>query len=103
MLNTTKLSPEWQALATENEVAHLQADLCLNDPDSYTLAEKHEICEQIDATNQAIDAALRAAFQADPPELQAAMLDLLEKFDPEHFDWWLSVLVGDTPDAPPEA
>ena len=44
MLNTTKLSPEWQALATENEVAHLRADICLSDPDSYTLAEKPDRC-----------------------------------------------------------
>ena len=100
MLNATNLTAEWQELATENEVAHLRADLCLSDPDSYTLAEKRNICERIDEADDAIDAALRAAFEADPPGLQAAMLDLLEKFDPERFGWWLSVAGGRHPRRP---
>ena len=45
---------------------------------------------------------MRADFQSLPPEGQAKMLDLLEKADPDNLNWWLEILVGKTPDAPPE-
>ena len=89
-------------LIENNEIAFLHADICLGSPDSYSLDEKRQICENIDATNAAIDAAMRADFESLPPEGQAKMLDLLEKADPGNLDWWLEILVGKTPDAPPE-
>ena len=89
-------------LIEDNQIAFLHADICLGSPESYSLDEKRQICENIDATNEAIEAAMRADFQSLPPEGQAKMLNLLEKADPDHFDWWISILVGEMPDTPPE-
>ena len=86
-------------LIEDNEIAFLHADICLASPDSYSLDEKRQICENIDATNAAIDAAMRKDFQELPPHAQAKMLDLLQKADPEHFDWWRSLLAEPAPDA----
>lgn len=89
-------------LIEDNEIAFLHADICLGSPESYSLDEKRQICEEIDATNAAIDEAMRKDFLSLPPEGQAQMLNLLEKADPDHFDWWMSILVGEMPDTPPE-
>ena len=50
-------------LIEDNEIAFPHADICLASPDSYSLDEKRQICESIDATNAAIDAAMRKDFQ----------------------------------------
>ena len=85
---------------TQNEaVAYFRADLCLSDPDNYSLDEKREICEEMAATSGAIEEAMRKDFGELPPEGQDAMLNLLQKADPEHFDWWKSLLVGQIPDS----
>ena len=57
---------------------------------------------EIDASYDAIVAAMRDYLQSLPPEGQAKMLNLLEKADPGNFSWWLSILVGEMPDTPPE-
>ena len=67
-------------------------------PQSFTLDEKREICEQMESTSRAIEDAIKADFEALPPVAQARMLDLLQKADPEHFDWWNETLVGSMPD-----
>lgn len=41
-------------LAQDEAVAYFKADLCLSDPDNYTLDEKREICEEMAATSEAI-------------------------------------------------
>ena len=51
-----------QQLIEDNEIAFLHANVCLGSPESYSLDEKRQICENIDATNAAIDAAMRADF-----------------------------------------
>ena len=35
----------WAQLAEEHEVAYLRADICIGSPESYTLDEKREICD----------------------------------------------------------
>ena len=92
----------WDALAAEHEIALLHADVCIASPESYSLAEKREITEQIDAAGEAIEKAIREDFQSWKPEAQAAMLDLLQKADPDHFDYWTGLLIGEMPDAPIE-
>ena len=57
------------------------------------------ICADMEASTAEVDAALRADFEALSPVAQDKMLDLLQKADPEHFDWWRSLLAGSTPDA----
>ena len=89
-------------MAQDHELAYFRADVCLGSPQSFSLEEKKAICEELEASTKAIDAAMRADFNALPPEGQAKMLDLLEKTDPEHFDWWIEVLAGKMPDTPPE-
>ena len=86
-------------LAQNEAVAYLKADLCLSDPDNYSLDEKREICEEMAATREAIEEAMRKDFSELPPEGQDAMLNLLQKADPNHFDWWMQILVGKTPDS----
>ena len=93
---------KYNELNEKHEMAFFRADVCLGSPQSFTLDEKREICEQMEASTAEIDAAMRSDFQSLPPEGQAKMLDLLEKADPEHFDWWIEVLVGKMPDTPPE-
>ena len=84
---------------TQNEaIAYFRADLCLSDPENYTLDEKRKVCEQMESTSRAIEDAIKADFETLPPAAQDKMLDLLEKADPEHFDWWMETLVGSMPD-----
>lgn len=90
---------QWQDLAEEHELAYFRADVCLGSPQSFTLDEKREICEQMEASTNAVDAAMRADFESLPPIAQGKMLDLLQQADPEHFDWWKETLVGKTPDS----
>ena len=53
---------------TQNEaVAYLKADLWLSDPDNYSLDEKREICEEMAATSEAIEEAMRKDFSELPP------------------------------------
>ena len=49
-------------------------------------------------TSRAIEDAIKADFETLPPVAQDKMLDLLEKADPEHFDWWMETLVGSMSD-----
>lgn len=56
---------------TQNEaVAYFKADLCLSDPDNYSLDEKREICEQMESTSKAIEDAMKADFESLPPEFR---------------------------------
>ena len=57
-------------LCEDNELAFFRADVCLSSPQSFTLEEKAKICEDMDATNKAIEDAIRADFEALPPEFQ---------------------------------
>ena len=50
----------------DNEIAFLHADIRLGSPDSASLDEKHQIRENIDATNAAIEAAMRANVKTPP-------------------------------------
>lgn len=38
---------------------------------------------------------MRKDFQELPPREQTKMIDMLEKADPEHVDWWARLLYGD--------
>lgn len=89
---------DWDALVESHEIAYLRADIATSSPQSYTLDEMRGICKDIDKSDAEVDVALRADFASLPPESQARMLDMLEKADPEHFDWWKSVLLGKMPD-----
>ena len=65
----------WNDLMTEHELAYFRADVCLGSPQSYSLDEKRQICEKMEASTAEIDAAMRSDFEAMPPAAQARMLD----------------------------
>ena len=88
---------KWNRMREEHELAYFRADVCLGSPQSYSLEEKRQICADMDASTTEIDAALRADFEALPPVAQDKMLDLLQKADPEHFEWWKDTLLGEMP------
>ena len=73
MMNETKMTELTQA----EEMAYFRADLCLYSPESYSLDEKKEICNEMMATSKATLDAMREDFQSYPPELSAKLLDML--------------------------
>jgi len=85
---------------TQNEaVAYLKADLCLSDPDNYSLDEKREICEEMAATSQAIEDAMRKDFESMPPEFRVKLLDMLCASGCESEKFWKELLLGKVPDS----
>lgn len=82
-----------KALHAEQEVSLLRADLALSSPQSYTLEEKRQICEDIDAKTQALDDAIREDFNSMPKEMQAAMLSLLVGSGTQPEGFWERLLL----------
>ena len=81
---------------TQNEaVAYFKADLCLSDPDNYTLDEKREICEQMESTSKAIEDAMKKDFVSLPPDARVRLLDMLCQSGVESPEWWWDILVGE--------
>ena len=87
-------------LCEDNELAFFRADVCLSSPQSFTLEEKAKICEDMDATNKAIEDAIRADFEALPPEFQNKLLDMLCTSGCMTPEWWRETLFGKMPDSP---
>ena len=58
-MNETKMTE----LAQAEDMAFFRADLCLYSPESYTLDEKKEICNDMFKTSKAIQDAMRADFE----------------------------------------
>ncbi|WP_261429399.1 hypothetical protein [Xiamenia xianingshaonis] len=50
-------------LTQAEDFAYFRGDLCLSIPESYSLEEKKEICEEMLSTSQAIEDAMRADFE----------------------------------------
>lgn len=90
-------------LIEDNQIAFLHADICLGSPESYSLDEKRQICENIDATNKAIDEAMRADFNSLPSFAKVKLLDMLGAPGTSEREWWERILLDldSLPDAPP--
>lgn len=58
-MNETKMTELTQA----EDMAFFRADLCLYSPESYSLEEKREICNDMFKTSKAIQDAMRADFE----------------------------------------
>jgi len=93
---------QWNQMLENHELAHLRADICLGSPQSYSLDEMKTICDDIDASAAEIDAALRADFEALPPEFQGKLLDMLCASGVMTEEWWKETLLGKMPDSPDE-
>ena len=83
---------QWQELAEEHEMAYYRADVCLGSPQSFSLEEKKRICEEMEASTKAVDAAMRADFWSLPAEARDRLLDLLGASDCETRQWWEDLL-----------
>jgi hypothetical protein len=76
-------------------MAYFRADLCLCSPESYTLEEKRDICNDMMSTSKAALDAMREDFVQRPPDARARLLDMLCASGVESPQWWWDVLVGD--------
>ena len=86
-------------LCEDNELAFLRADVCLGSPQSFSLEEKVAICDDMEATNKAIEDAIRKDFEAMPPEFQGKLLDMLCASGCMTPEWWKETLFGAMPDS----
>lgn len=91
MMNEEK----WTALQQAEDMAYFKADLCCYSPESYTLDEKKEICNDMMSTSKAMLDTMREDFESMPPELRSKLLDVLSQSGVESPQWWWDVLVGD--------
>ena len=91
MMNEAKMNELTQA----EDMAYFRADLCCYSPESYTLEEKKEICNDMMATSKAVLDAMREDFERLPPDARAKLLDMLCASGVESPQWWWDVLVGD--------
>ena len=86
-------------LCEDNELAFFRADVCLGSPESFSLEEKAAICEDMDATNKAIEDAIRKDFESLPPEFQVKLLDMLCGSGCMTPEWWREMLLGKMPNS----
>ncbi|MBQ3283987.1 MAG: hypothetical protein IJH42_09115 [Atopobiaceae bacterium] len=91
MMNEEK----WEELKQEEEMAYFRADICLYSPESYSLEEKKQICNDMMSTSKATLDAMREDFEQLPPDARAKLLDMLCASGVESPEWWWDVLVGD--------
>lgn len=91
MINEATMTELEQA----EDMAYFRADLCLYSPQSYTLEEKREICNNMVATSKALLDAMRKDFEAMPPALKGELLAELCKSGCKDPQWWWDVLVGE--------
>ena len=92
---TTMNDEKWTELQRAEDRAYFQADLCLCSPESYSLDEKRDICNEMISSSKAILDAMREDFLTYPPELRSKLLTIICKAEPENADWWWAVLVGE--------
>lgn len=93
---------QYDKLIEDNELAFFRADVCLGSPESFSLEEKAAICEDMEATNKAIEDAIRKDFESLPPEFQNKLLDMLYVSGCMTPELWKETLFGTMPDSPSE-
>ena len=67
----------WAELQQAEDMAYFRADLCCYSPESYSLEEKKEICNDMISTSKAILDAIRADFEQLPVDARSKLLDML--------------------------
>ena len=85
----------WAELQQAEDMAYFKADLCCYSPESYSLDEKKEICNDMISTSKAVLDAMRADFEQLPADARSKLLDTLCQSGVESPDWWWDVLVGE--------
>ena len=84
----------WTELQQAEDMAYFKADLRCYSPESYSLEEKKEICNDMISTSKAILDAIRADFEQLPVDARSKLLDMLCRSGVESPEWWWDVLVG---------
>ena len=82
-------------LVQAEDMAYFRADLCVYSPESYTLEEKKQICNDMISSTKAMLDAMRADFERYESERRAALLDALCRSGVKTPQWWRDVLVGE--------
>ena len=96
------MATDWNRLAEEHELVYFRADVCLGSPQSFSLEEKRQICDEMEASTAEVDAALRKDFESLPPEAQGMLLDMLCASGCMTPEFWKETLLGAMPDSPEE-
>ena len=86
---------DWNELAERHEMAYFRAEVCLGSPQSFSLEEKKQVCDEMEASTAEVDAALKKDFKSLPPEFRVKLLDMLCTSGAESPEWWWDVLVGE--------
>ena len=94
---TMMTNEQWETLAQEHELAYFRADVCLGSPQSFSLEENRQICDEMEASTAEVDAALRKDFESLPPEAQGKLLDMLCASGCMTPEWWRETLLGTMP------
>ena len=90
MMNDEK----WTELQQAEDMAYFKADPCCYSPESYSLDEKKDICNEMVSTSKAMLDAMRADFEQLPTEARSKHFDMLCQSGVESPEWWWDVLVG---------
>ena len=93
------MATNWNELMEGHEIAYLRADICLSSPQSYSLDEKKRICEDMDASTNEVDSAMKADFESLPFEAQNALLSMLCASGCMTLEWWHDTLLEKTPNS----
>ena len=89
MLSEDKLDK----LTKDEDMAYFRAELCLYTPESYSLEEKAQICNNMIASSVAIEDAMRDEFAELGEVEQTMLLDMLGKSGYKDRDWWRLMLM----------
>lgn len=89
MLNKKKLEEMKEA----ETLAHFRAELVDISPESYSLDEKKQISEDMDASSAAIEDAMREDFEQLDEVTQTKLLDMLGASGTRDRDWWYRMLM----------
>lgn len=92
---STMTNEQWEALKVEHELAYFRAGLALSSPQSYSIEEKAEICDQMAASTAEVDAAMRADFEALPEPARQRLMEMLCASGTGSREFWEDVLLGE--------
>ena len=82
-------------LQIAQDMAYFRGDLYLTSPESFTPEEALEVSKDMIRTTQALYEGYRAEFNNWPEDERVAFFEDLKRNDPEGFDWWFDILLGD--------
>lgn len=84
---------QYKQLEEDSAVSYLRAEPCIENPNNYSLEEKRTIVGDIDASDAAIDEAIKADFESMSSEAQAKMFELLTKASSEFKGYFSKLLL----------